>query len=107
MKLDAELTNGDWTNITNNKPESVFAHHEINYFDLSADGTKLAFVSEKPNKSNMDSIWLIDANTGEYDCSRVGMPAGQRTDGKALCEFITYDPEKGTVNHQHVRFHYR
>ena len=106
MRIKSDLS-GDWQNITKTKNELYAAHHQINYFDLSGDGSKIVFVSEKPNKANSDSIWVIDAESGDYNCSRSDSPAGQRSDGKDYCEFISFDAGRGSVKHQHVRFHLR
>jgi hypothetical protein len=101
LRIDRNL--GEVTNVTNNVRASNWINHDIGDFDLSPDGSRLAFTASRPDKASSSSIWLIDPETGVYDCDR-----GSRLtslDGKERCEFVFDDSNGAAVNYRDVKFH--
>lgn len=94
---------GPVENVTQNLRASHWSNHDIGDFDLSPDSTKLVFTAQRPNQASSRSIWLIDPETGEYDCSR-GRPLDV-IDGRQRCEFIVDDRAGADVVLRDLHFH--
>ena len=55
------------------------------------------------NNVGSRAIWLIDPETGEYDCSRRDeLPV---IDGRTRCEFIADDSTGSDATYRDLRFH--
>lgn len=102
MRINRRLE-GQLENVTGNLRASHWSNHDIGDFDLSPDGSKLVFTAQRPNQANDRSIWLIDPETGEYDCSR-GQPLPV-IDGRERCEFIVDDRNGASVTLRDLNFH--
>ena len=78
--------------------------HDISAFAMNGAETRLVFDGQRPTNARSKSLWLINPNTGEYDCSR---GRSQRTpfDSKARCEFIFDERSNVSVSYLNVRFH--
>lgn len=94
---------GPVQNVTRNLRASHWSNHDIGDFDLSPDSTKLVFTSQRPNQAASRSIWLIDPETGDYNCSR-GTPLDV-IDGRQRCEFIVDDRAAADVVLRDLKFH--
>ena len=103
LRYDRDLS-ADPVIITNNVRASHWSNHDIGDFDLSKDGTVLAFTSSRPNNATSRSIWFMDPETGEYDCTG---NAKQHTDinGNPRCEFIYDDEDGALVTYRDLHFH--
>ncbi len=94
---------GEVKNVTQNPRVSNWINHDIGNFDLSPDNAKLAFTASRPNKASSTSIWLIDPESGAYDCSR--RRAEVTLDGKPRCEFIFDDSANTDFQYRDITFH--
>lgn len=102
MRINRNLT-GSVENVTRNLRASHWSNHDIGDFDLSPDGTRLVFTAQRPNQAGSRSIWLIDPETGDYDCSRgEALPV---IDGRERCEFIFDDRNGADVRLRDLNFH--
>ncbi|MEE2756083.1 MAG: hypothetical protein VYA30_05460 [Myxococcota bacterium] len=97
------LLEGDVENVTNNLRASHWSNHNIGDFALSKDGTKIAFTAERMNNVGSKAIWVIDPETGAYDCTRKDpLPV---LDGRERCEFISDDSTGADATYRDLRFH--
>jgi len=95
---------GDPVNITNNVRASHWSNHDIGDFALDQAGEKLAFTASRPNNAASRSIWIIDPETGEYDCTG-DAKSTLDLDGKPHCEFIYDDTQGAQVSFRDLHFH--
>ena len=94
---------GEVENVTNTLKTTHWSNHNIGDFALSPDGTKVVFTAERMNNVGSRAIWLIDPETGEYDCSRRDeLPV---IDGRTRCEFIADDSTGSDATYRDLRFH--
>lgn len=91
------------TNVTNNPRANHWSNHSIQYYDLSPDGSQVAFVAPREFDIQSQSIWVLDVDSGEYDCSRGTASAG--IDGRSHCEYINGEIQNASVQHRNVRYH--
>jgi len=111
LRVNRDVGAGSVVNVTKNARANHWSNHEISDFDLSPDGTKLAFAAPRQFDSESRSIWLIDpnpdaANAPVFDCSRT--PAGMEPvgiDGKKHCEFLFEERANAHVVLRNIRFH--
>jgi hypothetical protein len=103
LRFDREMS-ADPEVITRNVRASHWSNHDIGSFALSADSSILAFTAPRPNNATSRSIWFIDPETGDYDCSGT---AKQHTDinGNPRCEFIFDDEDGALVSYRDLKFH--
>lgn len=102
LRINRDL-GGPVENVTDNLRANHWSNHEIGDFDLSPDGTKLVFTAPRPNQATDRAIWLIDPETGAYDCSRgESLPV---LDGRERCEFIASDLNDAEVVLRDLNFH--
>ena len=102
LRLDP-LPDGAVENVTNNLRASHWSNHTMSGFALSPLEDKLAFVSEPPNDWRSSAIWLMDPETGEYDCSR-NEPLSS-IDGRERCTFIVGESASSSA-YRALRFHW-
>jgi hypothetical protein len=103
LRFDRDLS-GDPVVVTRNVRASHWSNHDIADFDVSRSNDMLAFTASRPNNATSRSIWIIDPQTREYDCSgtarrHIGI------DGIARCEFIYDDADGAQVTYHDLRFH--
>ena len=91
-------------NVTRNTRASHWSNHNIGDFALSPDDSMIVFTSERPNKRESKSIWVIDPETGDYNCTR-GPSMGSLDPNRPECEYIFDDRMDADVKYQSLRFH--
>lgn len=103
LRFDRDMS-GDPVVITQNVRASHWSNHDIGDFDISKAGDLLAFTASRPNNATSRSIWMINPENGEYDCSGT---AKQHTDinGNPRCEFIYDDTDGALVTYRDLTFH--
>jgi Tol biopolymer transport system component len=90
-------------NVTNNLRASHWSNHNIGDFALSPDGSKLVFTAERMNNVQSRAIWIINPDSGAYDCTRKDpLPV---LDGRERCEFISDDSTGADATYRDLRFH--
>ncbi len=110
LKLDAAAA-GPVVNVTRSPRISSWANHDIKSFDLSFDNKHLAFIAPQPYSVKNLSIWVINPENGEYDCSRGDvlnddqLNAQLGSDTRNRCEFIFDHTPGATVDYRDMRFH--
>jgi len=104
LRLQANVS-GPVENVTRNLRASHWSNHDMGDFDLSPDGTHLAFTAQRPNNARSRAIWVIDPTSeGAYNCDR-GEPINSVIDGRQRCEFIADDRENADVTYRDLTFH--
>jgi dipeptidyl aminopeptidase/acylaminoacyl peptidase len=111
LRVNREVGAASVVNITKNARANHWSNHEISDFDISPDGTKLAFSAPRQFDSESRSIWIIDPNPDAenapvFDCSRTAAglePMG--LDGKKHCEFLFEERANAHVLLRDLRFH--
>lgn len=103
LRFDRNMM-GDPVNVTNNVRASHWSNHDFGDFALDPAGQMLAFTASRPNNAASRSIWIINPETGDYDCSG---EAKSHTDlnGDTRCEFIYDDTAGAMVSFRDLRFH--
>lgn len=104
LRINSALE-GPVENVTRNLRVSHWSNHDIGDFDLSPDGTKVAFTAQRPNQASSRSIWLLDPETGDYDCSRRAELEDDRDPDRVRCEFIADDRAGADVTLRDLQFH--
>jgi len=111
LRVNREVGAASVVSVTKNARANHWSNHEISDFDISPDGTKLAFSAPRQFDSESRSIWIIDPNPDAenapvFDCSRTtaGLePMG--LDGKKHCEFLSEERANAHVRLRDLRFH--
>ena len=102
LSIDRDLA-GEVRNVTNNPRVNSWTNHNIGDFDLDPEATRLAFTASRPDNATSRAIWLIDVESGDYDCSRgAELPS---FDGRTRCEFIFDDTANAEIVHRDLKFH--
>ncbi len=101
LRLPKDVAGATPENITNNPRANHWSNQEIRGFDLDAAGERLAYVSPRITDANSQAIWLIDPETGTFDCRRD--PGQPDLDGKQRCPYIFDDGASG-VRYRDLRF---
>jgi len=102
LRMDRDLA-GEVKNVTNNPRVNSWTNHNIGDFDLDPDGLRVAFTASRPDNATSRSIWLLDEESGAYDCSRGSeLPA---FDDRTRCEFIFDDTANAEIVHRDLKFH--
>ncbi len=102
VRLPRNLS-GELENVTNNPRASHWSNQEIGDFDLDSTGEKLAFTAPRPMDAQSRSVWLMDVDSGEFDCSRGAEQAG--IDGKTRCEFLFDETANAQITYRDLKFH--
>lgn len=102
LRMNRNLS-GMVENVTQIFHGSDWSNHDISHFAVSGQGDKVIFDGQRPTNALSKSLWLINPETGEYDCSRGTERRG--IDGKTRCEFIFDERTDVEVRYRDVRFH--
>ena len=97
---------GTVENVTNNPRVNHWSHHNIGEYALSPDAAQIAFTAARPNDSRSKSIWVIDTESGEYDCSQqaiINDPAAP--DDRQRCEYLIGGGGGAIVDHRSLHWH--
>ena len=93
---------GPVENVSQIAHNSSWTNHGISTWSINGDGTKLVFDGERPTNASSKSLWLIDLETGEYDCSQGRARPG--IDGIPRCEFVFDERSNAQVSFQSLKF---
>jgi hypothetical protein len=102
LRINRNLS-GVVENVTQIFHGSDWSNHDISNFAVNGEGTRLLVDGQRPTNALSKSLWLIDPNSGDYDCSRGTERRG--IDGKTRCEFIFDERTDVEVSYRDVRFH--
>ncbi|MFN3201829.1 MAG: hypothetical protein ACE366_25720 [Bradymonadia bacterium] len=90
-------------NITNNPRANHWSNHSIQYYDLSPDGSQVAFIAPREFDIQSHSIWVMDVESGEFDCTQGTSSPG--IDGRDRCEFVSGEVQNASVKHRNLQYH--
>jgi hypothetical protein len=102
LRINRNLS-GVVENVTQIFHGSDWSNHDVSNFAVNGDGSRLLIDGQRPTNALSKSLWLINPETGEYDCSRGNERRG--IDGKTRCEFIFDERTDVEVSYRDVRFH--